>query len=48
MWLKGEVLRPDGSEVVAAEARAPLAEAVALGDAVGRDILGRLPTGFFG
>jgi hydroxymethylbilane synthase len=48
MWLKGEVLRPDGSEVVAAEARAPLAEAVALGDAVGRDILGRLPAGFFG
>lgn len=48
LWLKGEVLRPDGTEVVAAEARAPVAEAAALGDAVGRDILGRLPAGFFG
>ena len=47
LWLKGEVLRPDGSEVVAAEGRAPVEQAAALGDTVGRDILGRLPAGFF-
>jgi hydroxymethylbilane synthase len=46
--LRGEVLRPDGSEVVSAEGRAPVAEAAALGDRVGRDILARLPPGFFG
>lgn len=47
IWLRGEVLRPDGSEVVTGEGRAPVAEAAALGDAVARDILGRLPSGFF-
>lgn len=46
--LRGEVLRPDGSEMVTAEARAPVADAAALGDALGREILGRLPPGFFG
>lgn len=47
IWFRGEVLRPDGSEVVTGEGRAPAAEAAALGDAVARDILGRLPSGFF-
>jgi hydroxymethylbilane synthase len=45
--LRGEVLRPDGSQVVTAEGEAPLAEAAALGDAVASDILARLPAGFF-
>jgi hydroxymethylbilane synthase len=47
VWLKGEVLRPDGSEVVSAEGRAPLADAAGLGEAVAGDILSRLPPGFF-
>ncbi len=46
--LRGEVLRPDGTEVVTAEGTAPLAEAAALGDRIGRDIRDRLPAGFFG
>lgn len=47
VWLRGEVLRPDGSEAVADEGRAPLADAAALGAEVARRLRARLPAGFF-
>jgi len=47
LWLRGEILRPDGSEVIAGAARGPIAD----GAEMGRDLAGRLlaqaPKGFF-
>ncbi len=39
LWLRGLVGRPDGSEILRAEALAPAAEAEALGQAVAQDLL---------
>ena len=47
LWLRGEILRPDGSEAIAAEARAPIADAAALGDDLARSLLAQAPKGFF-
>ncbi|MDP3958669.1 MAG: hydroxymethylbilane synthase [Pseudorhodobacter sp.] len=47
LWLRGEILRPDGSEVITAEARAPLADAAAMGHDLGRRLLAQAPKGFF-
>ena len=47
LWLRGEILRPDGSEVIAAEARAPLADAAAMGHDLGHRLLAQAPKGFF-
>jgi hydroxymethylbilane synthase len=47
LWLRGEILRPDGSEAIAAEARAPLSQAQSLGDGLARHLLGLAPKGFF-
>jgi hydroxymethylbilane synthase len=47
LWLRGEILRPDGSEALRAEARAPLAEAAALGADLARGLLAQAPKGFF-
>ncbi|WP_149141190.1 hydroxymethylbilane synthase [Gemmobacter caeruleus] len=47
IWLRGEILRPDGSEVIAGELRGPVAEGAALGTALARDLLGQAPKGFF-
>jgi hydroxymethylbilane synthase len=47
IWLRGEILRPDGSECLAAEGRAPVADAAALGDDIARQLLARAPEGFF-
>jgi len=47
IWLRGEILRPDGSEAIAAEARAPVADAAALGDGLARSLLAQAPKGFF-
>ena len=47
LWLRGEILRPDGSEVIAAEARAPLADAAAMGHDLGQRLLAQAPKGFF-
>ena len=43
---RGEVLRPDGSEVVAVEGEAPAADAAALGEAQAAELLARAPAGF--
>ncbi|WP_372840659.1 hydroxymethylbilane synthase [Phaeovulum sp.] len=47
LWLRGEILRPDGSEAIAAEARAPAADGAVLGDSLARQLLGMAPKGFF-
>ncbi|GAB4386005.1 hydroxymethylbilane synthase [Albidovulum sp.] len=47
LWLRGEVLRPDGSEVVSGERRVPVADGAAAGHDLAREILGRVPPGFF-
>lgn len=47
LWLRGEVLRPDGSEVVRGERRVPVADGAAAGHDLAREILGRVPPGFF-
>ena len=43
----GEILRPDGSEVLTCEGEAPAAEGAALGTALAEDLLARAPAGFF-
>ncbi|UWQ18941.1 hydroxymethylbilane synthase [Jannaschia sp. M317] len=45
--LRGEVLRPDGSEVLAEAGEAPAAEGADLGRAVAQRLLDRAPEGFF-
>ena len=45
--LRGEILRPDGSEALSDEGRAPLAEAASLGEDLARRLLARAPKGFF-
>jgi hydroxymethylbilane synthase len=47
VWLRGEILRPDGSEAIADEGRAPVADAAALGQDLARRLLARAPKGFF-
>ena len=47
LWLRGEILRPDGSEVIAGESRAPLADAAAMGHDLGQRLLAQAPKGFF-
>lgn len=47
VWLRGEILRPDGSECLADEGRASIADAAALGDEIARRLLARAPSGFF-
>jgi hydroxymethylbilane synthase len=43
--LRGTVLRPDGSEAFDVQRSGPPAEAIALGEAAGRELLARLPAG---
>jgi hydroxymethylbilane synthase len=43
--LRGMVLRPDGSEVFDAQRSGPAADACAIGDSAGRELLTRLPIG---
>ncbi len=47
IWLRGEILRPDGSECLADEGRASIDDAAALGDEIARRLLARAPSGFF-
>jgi hydroxymethylbilane synthase len=48
LWLRGEILRPDGSASVAGERRGPLAEGAELGRALAEELLTRAGPGFFG
>ena len=48
LWLRGEILRPDGSISVAGEVRGLASDGAALGLALADDLLGRAGPGFFG
>ncbi|WP_371156893.1 hydroxymethylbilane synthase [Jannaschia sp. 2305UL9-9] len=45
--LRGEILRPDGSEVMTEAGDAPLEDGAALGQDLGKRLLDRAPAGFF-
>ncbi|CUH38158.1 Porphobilinogen deaminase [Jannaschia seosinensis] len=44
---RGEILRPDGSDVLTVSGEAPTGEGADLGEAMARDLLSRAPAGFF-
>ena len=46
LWLRGEILRPDGSEAIADDIRGPVADGAALGKALARQLLSQAPAGF--
>ncbi|MBA3911236.1 MAG: hydroxymethylbilane synthase [Rhodobacter sp.] len=48
LWLRGELLRPDGSASVAGELRGPVADGAALGRTLADELLRRAGPGFFG
>lgn len=48
LWVRGEILRPDGSVVLTGERRGPVADGPAMGIDLARDLLGRAGHGFFG
>ncbi len=47
LWLRGEILRPDGSEALADEIRAPIGDAAAMGAELARRLLERGGPGVF-
>ena len=47
IWLRGEILRPDGSQSIPGEGRAPIADAGALGTDLAARLLAQAPNGFF-
>ena len=47
IYLRGEILRPDGTECLADEGRAPIEDAAELGRAVAGRLRARAPDGFF-
>lgn len=48
LWLRGEILRPDGSASVAGERRGPVADGAAIGRSLAEELLDRAGPGFFG
>lgn len=46
LWLRGEILRPDGTEAIAGERRGAVADGAALGRDLGQELLRRAPSGF--
>jgi hydroxymethylbilane synthase len=47
VWLRGEILRPDGSEVIRGEARGAVADGAELGADLARSLLAQAPKDFF-
>lgn len=47
LWLRGEILRPDGSESITGERRGAIADGAAMGRDLADELLGRAPSGFF-
>ena len=47
LWLRGEILRPDGTESITGERRGGVADAAALGRDLAEELLARAPSGFF-
>ena len=48
LWLRGEILRPDGTESISGEKRGAVADGPAIGQALADELLARAPEGFFG
>ena len=48
LWLRGEILRPDGSEALSEEIRGSVGEGAALGRQLAERLLARAGEGFFG
>ncbi len=48
LWLRGEILRPDGSASVTGERRGAVADGTVIGTALADELLGRAGPGFFG
>ena len=48
LWLRGEILRPDGTAAITGEVRGPVSEGAAIGRALADELLGRAGPGFFG
>jgi hydroxymethylbilane synthase len=46
LWLRGEILRPDGSEAIADQMRGPAADGADLGATLAAQLLARAPKGF--
>lgn len=47
LWLRGEILRPDGSEVITGERRCAVSDAIEAGQDLARELLAQAPRGFF-
>lgn len=47
LWLRGEILRPDGSEVIAGARRCAVSDAAEAGADLARELLSQAPEGFF-
>lgn len=47
LWLRGEILRPDGSKVITGDLRGQISDAKQLGQTLAADLLGRAGPGFF-
>lgn len=47
LWLRGEILRPDGSASVTGERRGPVGQGAEVGRALAEELLGRAGPGFF-
>ena len=47
LWLRGEILRPDGSYAVTGELRGAVGDGAAMGRTLAGDVLGRAGPGFF-
>lgn len=48
LWLRGEILRPDGSASITGERRAAAGDGAAIGTDLAEELLGRAGPGFFG
>ena len=47
IWLRGEILRPDGTQSITGDLRAPIADAAGLGTDLAARLLAQAPVGFF-
>ena len=47
LWLRGELLRPDGSASVTGDRKGPVSEGAAIGKALAEELLSRAGPGFF-
>lgn len=48
LWLRGEILRPDGSQSITGERRGAIADGAALGRDLAQELLAQAPANFFG